>query len=559
MQHAQVVRLQTALESAESLSASSSTALERLRASSEANESRLTEAQSRVAELTSRVAEQEFSFRTEIDAQKRLVELLERREAESAARLGEVEREWTSSQALTESKAIEWEAAVAAERSRADNLAHELETSRTQADQSMRYQNESDIFAPPSRAGTPGLPASPGGPAFALSPSASMAARLQKGGRSYTEVYSEYVRVQDELTTERAEVKRLSECLTSILADIEERAPLFREQRAEYERVTEENNGLAGQLARALEERDANDRRANGYRLDAEGAKRENEIINHQLSDLGRQVRALSRTLARLEDPSIASRSNDAEDVDMQDAQGALDDTIPTDLLTFTSISQLVQRNQTLLRITRELSARMDARDEEAIRRLERTENEAVKEAHDTILALKDELERQRTQMEAGTREREMLRRLVSQRGGGGSTSGMNGHAPPMSGRDESIARELADVQLAFEAYKTESTLNAQRSSEDVTTARREAATAAVASAKANAQIDFLNGAWSCVVFLDICAHERTERLRTLNDREEQKNSELAQLTKNIASLKKASAQQEQSVHEVRLPFLTST
>jgi nucleoprotein TPR len=224
VQHAQTTRLQAALESAESLAASTSAALEKARSTNESNEARLTEAHTRIAELTTRTAEQELAFRTEIDAQKRLVELLERRDEESAARLAEVEREWTASQTLAETKAIEWDNAIEAERSRADALAQEVEVARSQAEQSMRQSgDQSDFFAPPSRAGTPGLPGSPAGPAFALSPSASMAARLQKGGRSYTEVYSEYVRVQDELVAERAEVKRLGDILTSILADIEER------------------------------------------------------------------------------------------------------------------------------------------------------------------------------------------------------------------------------------------------------------------------------------------------------------------------------------------------
>jgi nucleoprotein TPR len=262
----------------------------------------------------------------------------------------------------------------------------------------------------------------------------------------------------------------------------------------------EETSDLAAQLARALQDRDVNDRRATGFRLDAEAAKRERDILTSQLGDLGRQVRALSRAVARFEDPSIASRSteDDDDDVEMDDAQADVDAVIPLELITFATVSQLVQRNHTLLRVTRELSASMDVRDEDALRRRERSENEAIKEAHDTIVALKDELERQRTQMDASTREREMLRRLVSQRGSGGGAliNGVNGHGSSSAGdRDESLARTLADVQVAFEAYKTEATLNAQRASEDVTQARREAAAAAVAQAKANAQLDFLNGA----------------------------------------------------------------
>ena len=47
--------------------------------------------------------------------------------------------------------------------------------------------------------------------------------RHQKGGKSFTEVYTEYVRQQAELAAQKQECQRLSECLAQILADIEER------------------------------------------------------------------------------------------------------------------------------------------------------------------------------------------------------------------------------------------------------------------------------------------------------------------------------------------------
>lgn len=42
-------------------------------------------------------------------------------------------------------------------------------------------------------------------------------------GRSYTEIYAEYIRMEDELIGERNESRRLSEALESILTDVEQR------------------------------------------------------------------------------------------------------------------------------------------------------------------------------------------------------------------------------------------------------------------------------------------------------------------------------------------------
>lgn len=149
---------------------------------------------------------------------KRLVEMMEKREEERKRRVEEVER------------GLEEERAQAAERE--EQLKEELQAERERCDNlEVRYGEMREAlergtarFAPGDDAqGSP----SPVGSSFALSPSAQLAVRGQKNGRSYAEIYGEYVRMEEELVRERAESKRLSDCLAQILGDIEERVSAF--------------------------------------------------------------------------------------------------------------------------------------------------------------------------------------------------------------------------------------------------------------------------------------------------------------------------------------------
>ena len=59
-----------------------------------------------------------------------------------------------------------------------------------------------------------------------ISPTVAMASRAQRGGKSFTEVYSDYVKLQDEYARKCAEYDHMDRTLQSVLAQIEERVRL---------------------------------------------------------------------------------------------------------------------------------------------------------------------------------------------------------------------------------------------------------------------------------------------------------------------------------------------
>ncbi len=59
-----------------------------------------------------------------------------------------------------------------------------------------------------------------------LSPTVAMASRSQRSGKTFTEVYADYVRLQEEYAKKSAEYDHMDRTLSSVLAQIEERVRL---------------------------------------------------------------------------------------------------------------------------------------------------------------------------------------------------------------------------------------------------------------------------------------------------------------------------------------------
>ena len=56
-----------------------------------------------------------------------------------------------------------------------------------------------------------------------LSPTIAIASKVQRSGKTFTEVYSEYVRLQEEFEQKSIEYDQMERTLASVLAQIQER------------------------------------------------------------------------------------------------------------------------------------------------------------------------------------------------------------------------------------------------------------------------------------------------------------------------------------------------
>lgn len=71
-----------------------------------------------------------------------------------------------------------------------------------------------------------------------------------KSGMSFTEIYSRYVQVTEQVAQERAENKRLHQYIQSIIQELEHKGPLVAKQREHYEKAMDSIEDLTKQVER---------------------------------------------------------------------------------------------------------------------------------------------------------------------------------------------------------------------------------------------------------------------------------------------------------------------
>ena len=232
-------------------------------------------------------------------------------------------------------------------------------------------------------------------------------------------------------------------------------------------------------------------------------------MLQKQQNDLGRQLQALLKEIARRQDPTIPSDEELEVDESTAPAEN-IDEVITNHLVLFRNIAALQSQNQKLLGIVREMGAKMEAEEREYRDALEKEQSEAVREAHEAITALQDQLEAQRrthdVKMQAFTRERDSLKVLLARAERG--NVGKDSHGQTNGAAVESdIAKELEEIQQQFDAYRAETGVDSVRLREDAVAAQREVARLNTQLAKATARVE-IDGSTSCRFCFDaLCAY----------------------------------------------------
>ncbi|KAI0826824.1 hypothetical protein BC628DRAFT_1319381 [Trametes gibbosa] len=491
--HAELTQLQAAHDSLAQTHASTESTLKALQSAHNTQNHQLTQALTRVQDLKGQLAEQDATYSSEAAGLRRLISMMEEREAQTKVIVDNLERDFSAKQ-------------------RAEDAEKRIEELQAVLDRLDRGE-----FPMPSFVGSPGVPSTPargistparnGTPSdiltqgmLGLSPTVAMASRAQRGGKSFTEVYSDYIKLQEDFARKCAEYDHMDRTLSAVLAQIEERAPILSQQRSEYERLQSEASQLASQLAQALSERDSLATVAEENAQKLSKSTRENELLGKQLTDLGRQLRTLLKELGRHQDSSIPSDEELEQDDATQPAEN-IEAVITNNLVLFRSIPQLQEQNQKLLKIVRELGAKLESEEKDYKDALEREQGEAVREAHEAIKQLQEQLESHKRSSEvtiqAYTKERDNLRSLLARQQQSGApimrlTNGQtNGDLQPLEAAGDA-AKELEEVQKQFETYRTEMGIDSTRLREETLSAQRESTKLGTALAKANAQIEVL-------------------------------------------------------------------
>ena len=508
------------------LNEESNSDLEALKRTEQAVRNRLDEVQkkaedslSKIQQLQEAAAKTEEGFRQELESARRLAELQSQQTETHKNRLKEVEfaLEKAKDEAADEVGRCRQEAE--AERQDREQAEHRIAELEAEVD-----RLEAVVSSQPRIGSVPGTPRQngsmfgrSGSPAGQFGTPGSL---RSKSAITATQAIDELYKVKGQLATEKRRSERLASEMEEMMQGLEAKQPEIEELQAEHERLQQEVVEMSKFVDQTGKERDRAKKDARKAESEASTAHAEANILRQQLRDLSAQIKMLLCDLdARERGLDALSAAERAQlerlargEVNEESLEGLTDTDkfISQRLTVFRSISELQEKNQELLKITRQLGAQMES--EEALA----AKNQAVKD-HEEVQSLqakvenyKDELQSMITRSESYIKERDMFRRMLQHRGQlppasdlaslfGQSVDGnQNGLMSTIeqntSQRDNSnYATLLRELQGHFDQYREEQAVDRRTMKEQIDRLSSEKGSLQAEISKINSQLTLAN------------------------------------------------------------------
>jgi nucleoprotein TPR len=407
--------------------------LEALKRTEQALRNRLEEVQQKAEESLSKVqqlqeaaATAEEGFRQELEGVRRLAELQTQQTETHRNRLKEVEAalEKAKDDAAEEVGRCRQEAeAERQDREQAEHRVAELEADVDRLEALVAAPRPGSVPGTPRQGlngslfGRSGSPAQFGTPGSVRSKSAITA----------TQAIEELYKVKGQLATEKRRAEQLEANMREMLDNLEAKQPEIEELQAEHERLQQEVVEMSKFVDQTGKERDRAKKDARKAESELSTAKAEANILRQQLRDLSAQIKMLlcdidarERGLDALTPAERAQFERLARGEVSEEAIEGMTDTdrfISQRLTVFRSVSELQEKNQELLKITRQLGAKMESEEALAAKHQAAKDHEEVQALQSKIENYKDELQSMITRSESYIKERDMFRRMLQHRG----------------------------------------------------------------------------------------------------------------------------------------------
>ncbi|KAG0230395.1 hypothetical protein BGX31_005854 [Mortierella sp. GBA43] len=422
-------------------------------------------------ELQDKTVLQEEQFRVEMETQRRLGELWERAASDTKGRVADLESTIDDLQQKVATKDSEYQETINEINEDRVQLQIKLEKATIQIEQLKEEQKRADEIL--NKAGLMDSPDAEFniGRMGVLSPTAAVAARLQKTGLSLTQVYTRYMELQEDHARLKADNVRVQEAMDSIVKELAEGAPLIREQQLEYQRLAKHAEELSLQLEAASKEKEQLALGARDVVAQLDGVVKERDLLHKENQDLDRQVQNLLWRLRAPNAPQVlapeSTRSVATES--STDGERVIDD----HFVLFSNIQELQQQNKKLREIARTLTQQQEAL--EGTDAKKKVEQDVIGEAERVIEGMREEIGARDLQINSYKQEIEMMRRILK------TSNVRNLPAPlpvpesvvapgvpsqsaeadvPSNGEASEYLRLLTDLQKTFDAYRNETSID---------------------------------------------------------------------------------------------------
>ncbi|GLU08559.1 hypothetical protein SLE2022_254650 [Rubroshorea leprosula] len=251
-----------------------------------------------------------------------------------------------------------------------------------------------------NRALVPKIPAGVSGTALAAS--------LLRDGWSLAKMYTKYQEAVDALRHEQLGRKEAESILQRVLCELEEKAAVILDERAEYERMVEAYSTINQKLQSSLSEQLNLEKTIQGLKVELKRRERDNNLAQKEISDLEKQVTILLKECRDIQlrcgstGPDAADEyalvCADAAEINVEsDAERV----ISQQLLKFKDINGLVEQNVQLRSLVRNLSDQIENKEMEFKEKLEMEIRKQTDDAASKVAAVLQRAEEQGRMIES--------------------------------------------------------------------------------------------------------------------------------------------------------------
>ncbi len=227
------------------------------------------------------------------------------------------------------------------------------------------------------------------------------------------------------LHNEKNENQRLKSYVNEIIKDIEEKAPVLKKQRAEYEEAIQSNETLTVQLENAMMDYEVLKSKSEDSIKKYNLVNSENVRLRHDVNDLSRQVAVLLHEIEKLRSKLLGAASNKSfSDLSCQqyeeansDADQANSEILSKDILLFRNIEELQKQNKKLVRLVHEITDKKQSEEKLELESRTKEYNEKMMLALKELEEFKVQREKHEMVLEEIRKQRDTYKHLLSQQG----------------------------------------------------------------------------------------------------------------------------------------------
>ncbi|KAI8109094.1 hypothetical protein M9435_005510 [Picochlorum sp. BPE23] len=271
---------------------------------------------------------------------------------------------------------------------------------------------------------------------------------------SSAEIYARFIEAEEKLRAEKLKNREKEIHFEDLLIEVEKRASLLKEQQLEFDSMKASHVKLLGDI----ESLSAEKRRIQSSLKETQGKcktlEHENLSLEQQVKDLGQQV---SRLLHEGQKNKISGERTPGNFTG-----GNASDVTTQFLVEFSSVEELQQQNQKLLKVNRELAVAAEATKEAAQKEMQEEYEGKIEKLRNDLEDLKRNRQHAEEIFEQVVRQRDTLRKLLQNAGGDLSIgrelyarSGGNGAGVlPQASNTENVFTSEADSLTYKEMYE---------------------------------------------------------------------------------------------------------